>query len=70
MPRSDAQKRAARKYKSKVEAMLAVNLKKEEADVFKEICRSKGLTVNAMLASFVRATIREEVGALDSYIEE
>ena len=70
MPRSEAQKRADKKYKAKAEATLVVNLKKAEADVFKEICWSRGKTVNAALAEFVRSTIREEGIVLDSYIED
>lgn len=57
MPRSEAQKRADRKYKDKAEATLAVCVKREEAEAFRTVCQAEGKTVNAVLAEYVRSKI-------------
>lgn len=60
MPGSEAQKRADRKYKDKAEAMLAVNLRREEAEAFKALCQAEGRTVNAVLAEYIRSKIEQK----------
>ena len=60
MPRSEAQKRADRKYKDRVEATLTVCVKREEAEAFRAVCAEEGKSVNAVLAEYVRSKIEEE----------
>ena len=57
VPRSEAQKRADRKYKDRVEATLTVCVKREEAEAFRAVCAEAGKSVNAVLAEYVRSKI-------------
>lgn len=59
MPKTEAQKRASRKYKARVERALTCIVSPETADAFKAYCAAHGTTVNAMLSGFVKRTIAE-----------
>ena len=70
MPRSEAQKRADRKYEAKNIKTLTAKVRKDLAEVFIELCVSEGKTVNAKLTEMVMQYVKDKVGTIDSYIEE
>lgn len=70
MPRSEAQKKADRKYFAANYKTLGFKVRKEYAEVFKELCVSEGKTVNAKLTEMVMQYVKDNVGTIDSYIEE
>lgn len=59
MARSEAQKRADRKYVAKVYDFLTVKIKKEKSELFREICEADGVTVNTMLMGMIERVIAE-----------
>lgn len=70
MPLSEAKLRSNEKHDKKFYATLSAKVRKEYAEVFRELCVSEGVTVNAKLTEMVVAYVKENVGAIDSYIEE
>lgn len=53
MATSESQKRAAAKYHKENIASLACRVKKEQAERFKQYCKDRGATSNAVLRDFV-----------------
>lgn len=60
MPPTDAKRRANAKYQAKTIASLACRVKKEQAEAFKNHCKSIGKTSNAVLKDFVLGCIGEQ----------
>lgn len=63
MPRSEAQKRADRKYEALHFKTLTAKVRVDTAEVFAELCVAEGKSVNAKLTELVQAYVRENVEA-------
>lgn len=70
MALSEAKLKSNKKYDQAHYSVLTGKVPKEYAEVFKELCVSEGKTVNAKLTEMVMQYVKDNVGALDSYIEE
>ena len=68
MPRTDAQRRANKKYDDAHYSVLTAKVPKAYAEVFRELCVSEGKSVSGKLTEMLQAYVRENVGVLDSYI--
>ena len=59
MPISDAKKKANARWDSENMATIGCKLKKSQAEKFKDYCRQKGKTSNAVLRDYVLDCIGE-----------
>jgi hypothetical protein len=62
---SEAQRKASDKYIAAHMATIGCKLKKEQAAAFKEYCKEKGTTPNAVLVGFVLDCIKDRTPASD-----
>lgn len=60
MPTSEARKKANRKWDAENMATIACRLKKEQADKFKQLAKSRGATANQMIKEYILAQIAGE----------
>lgn len=60
MAPSEAQKRASAKYQKENIASLACRVKKDQAEKFKDYCKERGKTSNAVLRDYVLDCIGEK----------
>ena len=70
MALSEAKRRSNKRYDDAHFATLTVKLRKEYAEVFRELCVSEGTTVNGKLTEMVTQYVKDNVGTIDSYIQE
>ena len=59
MPLTESRKRANKKYLAKTYVRLTCNIKKEDAEIFKELCATAGTTPNAVFRAAVDDFVRE-----------
>lgn len=57
---SDNKRRSNNKYDSAHYTTIAAKIRNEEANKFKEYCKRRGMTVNAVISEFVLSCISEE----------
>lgn len=60
MPKTEAQKKANRKWDAKNMATLGVKLRKSDADLFREYAEGQGKTVNTVLREYIFSCINRD----------
>ncbi len=61
MPRSEAQKRADKKYHDKKYKTFSVNAKADEYELIDEFCKRNGISKNALLLKSTKYCIKNNI---------